>query len=240
MDFYQSLAEYYDEIFPLKEEQKRFLHDYVKRESLSAVLDVGCGTGTFALELSLNGVKVLGVDLSEKMIEISKRKAREKGSRAVFTVADMRDLDDLHEQFDGIVCLGNTLAHVFGECELKQVFTQFRDKGSRLLLQTVNYDRILAGQIEEFPTIKTSNLIFSRFYSHRSDGRIDFLMKIEFLNSKELVSEVNLLFPLKVDTLKSALLDTGWEVFALWGNFNQAPWTLDSPATIIEAKRIPR
>lgn len=240
MDFYQTLSEYYDEIFPLKGAQKAFLHDYLKRESLSSVLDIGCGTGTFALELSQNGVNVLGVDLSEEMVEISKRKAMEEKSTALFSVADMQDLSGIKEQFDGIVCLGNTLAHVFGECELKQALTQFRDKGSHLLIQTVNYDRILAQQVKELPIIKTSNLIFYRFYTYRADGRIDFSMKIEFPDTNEVVSGVNLLFPLKCNTLKGALLDTGWEISGLWGNFDKDPWTKDSPATVLEAKRIPR
>lgn len=241
MDFYQALSEYYDEIFPLKEAQKTFLYDYLKRESLSSVLDIGCGTGTIALVLSFNGINVHAVDLSEEMVKICKMKAQEKRSSAVFSVEDMRDLSDIQEQFDGIVCLGNTLAHVFGECELKQVLTQFRDKGSRLLIQTVNYDRMLAKQIKELPIIKTSNLIFYRFYTYRPDGRIDFSMKIEFLNSsKEVVSGVNLLFPLKYNVLKGALLDTGWEISALWGSYNKEIWTNDSSATVIEARRIPR
>ncbi|MDP4126147.1 MAG: class I SAM-dependent methyltransferase [Bacillota bacterium] len=240
MDFYRALSEYYDEIFPLKKVQKEFLQDYIKRESLSSILDIGCGTGTFALELSQNGVNVLGVDLSEEMVEISKRKALEKDSIASFSVADMRDLSDIKEQFDGIVCLGNTLAHVLGENDLKQVLTQFRDRGNHLLLQIVNYDRILAKQVKELPIIKTSNLTFYRSYMYRLDGRIDFSMKIEFPDTNEVVSGVNLLFPLKLDILKSALLDTGWEISGIWGNFDHEPWTKDSPATVIEAKCVSR
>jgi 2-polyprenyl-3-methyl-5-hydroxy-6-metoxy-1,4-benzoquinol methylase len=238
MDFYQALSEYYDEIFPLKEAQRTFLNDYLKRESLSSVLDIGCGTGTFALELSFRGAKVLGIDLSDKMVEISKKKAQEKENTAEFTVGDMRDLSGIQEQFDGIVCLGNTLAHVFGECELKQVLAQFRDKGSYLLIQTVNYDRILANHVKELPIIKTANLIFYRFYNYRPDNRIDFSMKIELLNTHEVLSGVNMLFPLKLNILKTALLDTGWEISNLWGNFNKETWTIDSTATVIEAKRI--
>lgn len=243
MDFYRALSEYYDEIFPLKEAQKNFLHDYLRQESLTSVLDIGCGTGTFALELSKTGVHVRGVDLSEEMIEISRKKAQEAGSTARFSLADMRDLGSIEEQFDGIVCLGNTLAHVSGEIELKQVLTQFREKGTHLIVQIVNYDRILAkqvGAIHELPLlpiIKTSHLIFSRFYTQRPDGKLDFAMKIEFPDTRQSVSGVNLLYPIKCDILKKALLETGWEVSGLWGNFAREPWTEDSPATVLSAKR---
>lgn len=239
MDFYRALSEYYDEIFPLKGAQKTFLHDYLNRESLTSVLDIGCGAGTFALELSQTGIRVLGVDLSEEMIEISRKKAQETGSTASFSLADMRELGSIKEQFDGIVCIGNTLAHVSGEIELKQVLTQFWEKGTHLLLQTVNYDRILAKQVKELPIIKTEHLIFYRFYTHRPDGKLDFAMKIEFPDTRQGVSGVNLLFPMKCDILKKALNETGWEVSGLWGNFDKEPWTEDSPATVLAAKRIP-
>ncbi|KUO75770.1 MAG: methyltransferase [Desulfosporosinus sp. BRH_c37] len=239
MDFYRALSEYYDEIFPLKGAQKTFLHDYLNQESLRSVLDIGCGTGTLALELSQIGIRVLGVDLSEEMIEISRKKAHETGSTASFSLADMRDLGSITELFDGIVCLGNTLAHVSGEDELRKVLTQFREKGTHLLLQTVNYDRIIAKQVKELPIIKTSHLIFYRFYTYRPDGKLDFAMKIEFPGTRAGVSGVNLLFPIKSDLLKKALLETGWEVSELWGNFAKEPWTEDSPATVLSAKRIP-
>jgi len=201
---------------------------------------IRAGTGTFALETSNTGVRVLGVDLSEEMVEISNKKAKEIGSTASFSLADMRDLSSINEEFDGVFCLGNTLAHVSGEIELKEVLAQFGEKGTHLLLQTVNYDRILAKQVQELPIIKTSHLTFYRHYTYRSDGLLDFTMKIEFPDTKQVVSGVNLLFPIKCDILKKALLETGWEVSGLWGNFDKEPWTEDSPATVLSAKHIPR
>lgn len=238
MDFYRALSEHYDEIFPLREPQKTFLHNYLKQESLTSILDIGCGTGTFALEIGQAGVRVLGVDLSDEMIEISKKKAQERGSSSSFAIADMRDLSNIQEKFEGVVCLGNTLAHVSGEIELSQVLTQFAEKGTHLLLQTVNYDRILAKQVKELPTIKTPHLTFYRFYTYRSDGKIDFSMQIEFSDMKQVISGVNILFPVTGAILKKALLETGWEVSGQWGNFDKATWTEDSPATVIEAKLV--
>lgn len=236
MNFYRSLSEHYDKLFPLKGPQKVFLHDYLKQESLTSVLDIGCGTGTYALEISQQGARVHGVDLSDEMIEISQKKAQESRSSATFSVEDMRDLSGIKQQFDGIVCIGNTLAHVSGELELKQVFAQFREKGTHLLLQIVNYDRILAKQVTELPIIRTDNLIFYRYYSHRPDGNIEFSMKIEFPDTSQIVSGVNLLYPITSDCLRKGLLESGWKLVDQWGSFDKAPWTDDSPATIVSAK----
>ena len=237
MDFYRALSQHYDEIFPLKGPQKTFLHDYVKQEALTSVLDIGCGTGTFALEISQAGVRVHGIDLSDEMIEISKKKAQELGSTATFSLADMGDLSGINENYGGVLCLGNTLAHVSGENELKKVLAQFGEKGTHLLVQTVNYDRMLAKQVQEFPLVKTPHLTFQRHYTYRVDGLIDFTMKIEFPATSEGVSGTNLLFPIKCENLKKAMLETGWEVSGQWGNFDKATWNEDSPATVLEAKR---
>lgn len=238
MDFYDALSAHYDQLFPLKGPQKIFLHDYLKQEALTSVLDIGCGTGTYALEISQIGALVHGVDLSDEMVEISRRKAQANKSSATFSVANMLDLRGIKEHFDGIVCLGNTLAHVSGENELKQVVEQFRQKGTHLLIQIVNYDRILAKHVKELPIIRTDNLIFYRFYTPRPDGIIEFSMKLEFPDTSQILSGVNLLYPIKNDVLRKALSESGWNVVEQWGDFEKAPWTIDSPATILSANAI--
>lgn len=238
MDFYHVLSMYYDDIFPLREPQRRFLHAYLEQEQLSSLLDVGCGTGTMALEASTSGTEVVGVDLSPDMIEIARNKARERLSSASFEIADMRDLSHIPKTFDSIFCLGNTLAHVSDVSELHRVFTQFRKKGSRLLLQTVNYDRVLARHIEALPIIQTPHLTFYRYYTHRVDGKIDFFMKIELPNDQPVISGVNLLLPVTSTLLKTGLQETGWVLTGIWGNFENDPWSVDSPATVMAAKRI--
>lgn len=62
------------------------------------VLDVGCGTGHKTVFLVKNGLKVIGIDFSEKMIEIAKRQVE----GAEFRVMDMWKVDQMSESFDGI------------------------------------------------------------------------------------------------------------------------------------------
>ena len=62
------------------------------------VLDVGCGAGTKSKYLLKNGLQVIGIDFSEKMIEI----ARKEIPQGKFFVMDINDVDKLRENFDGI------------------------------------------------------------------------------------------------------------------------------------------
>lgn len=55
--------------------QKRLFNEIVKIKRNFKVLDVGCGVGRWSLWLAPQGERVVGVDVSPKMIEIAKKRA---------------------------------------------------------------------------------------------------------------------------------------------------------------------
>jgi ubiquinone/menaquinone biosynthesis C-methylase UbiE len=79
------------------------------------VIDIGCGTGENALELSSRGFDVLGVDASPRAIEMAKTKASERGLSAKFLVADALSLEALDRRFRTALDCG--LFHVFEDLE---------------------------------------------------------------------------------------------------------------------------
>lgn len=52
------------------------------------VLDLSCGTGNYALALAHQGLRVVGVDLSEPMLRLGQAKARQAGVGVAFVRAD--------------------------------------------------------------------------------------------------------------------------------------------------------
>jgi SAM-dependent methyltransferase len=76
------------------------------------LLDAGCGSGTLALDLAARGHQVTGIDLSEGMIEIARRKDAE--GRVRWARADIAALEDadLGGPFDAIVCVADILCHL--------------------------------------------------------------------------------------------------------------------------------
>lgn len=59
-----------------------------------AVLDLGCGTGRFTFLLEkLQTRKITGMDISQNMLDIAKRKAAERNSQAEFIKGNVSDLD---------------------------------------------------------------------------------------------------------------------------------------------------
>jgi SAM-dependent methyltransferase len=80
-----------------------------------AVLDAGCGTGENALHVASLGVTVLGVDVAETALAMAREKAKLRGIKVDFTVADAFQLERLGRSFDTVLDCG--LFHTFNADE---------------------------------------------------------------------------------------------------------------------------
>ncbi|MBI2050740.1 MAG: class I SAM-dependent methyltransferase [Parcubacteria group bacterium] len=88
-----------------------------------SVLDVGCGAGVKSKYLSEKGLCVLGIDFSDKLIEIAKRDV----PGVEFLVIDMKDAGTLEREFDGIFSQASLL-HI----PKKEVIAVLKGLASRL------------------------------------------------------------------------------------------------------------
>jgi SAM-dependent methyltransferase len=73
----------------------------------ASVLDVGCGTAMTPCYLAQSvGCRVIGVDISKRMIAWSRRRAQRArlDDRVTFTVADAQNLPFANRTFDAVIC----------------------------------------------------------------------------------------------------------------------------------------
>jgi SAM-dependent methyltransferase len=89
-----------------------FLIDALELAPGSRVLDVGCGPGRHSLELARRGVTVLGLDISQRFVDLANEAATREGLvGASFVRADARDLESAGvalgggDPFDAAICL---------------------------------------------------------------------------------------------------------------------------------------
>lgn len=70
--------------------------DFIEKEAgynkSFRMLDIGCGTGRHSIELAKRGYTVVGIDLSESMLERAKEKAANENVKIDFIQADARHL----------------------------------------------------------------------------------------------------------------------------------------------------
>ncbi|MGD9852802.1 MAG: methyltransferase domain-containing protein [Nitrospirales bacterium] len=119
----------------------------LKERGVRRVLDVATGTGFHSIRLLRAGFDVISADGSPEMLA----QAFENGRRAGFIMrtihADWRWLSrDIHNKYDAVICLGNSLTHLFSEQDRRKALAEFYaalNHDGVLILDQRNYDGIL-------------------------------------------------------------------------------------------------
>lgn len=83
--------------------EKEAIWAYLEPRAGMTVLDVGCGTGNYTLELARAGVKATGVDISSGMLARAKAKAVAEGLAVEFIQADAVKLPFPDHCFDAVI-----------------------------------------------------------------------------------------------------------------------------------------
>lgn len=81
-----------------------FLEQELNFDKSFKILDVGCGTGRHAIEMTKRGYQVTGVDLSENQLSRARKKAAQAGLNIDFQKQDARKLP-FNEEFDVAIML---------------------------------------------------------------------------------------------------------------------------------------
>lgn len=246
MGFYEQISKYYDYIFPVGQAQLDFIRQAAGSPPVR-ILDVACGSGGYAAELSKAGYAVTAVDIDEKMVEKAKEKILSGKLSADILRCDMKELEErLYPGFGCIFCIGNSIVHLDSRDEILEVLRQMHalmEKGGTLILQIINYDRILKYKIDELPPVVNEdiNLEFIRKYELSEDGKhIDFNTtltvdengeKIEYKNSVKLL-------PLESRIMHELLEKAGFSNIEFFGDFKYSVYDENSFMLVVKARRI--
>jgi SAM-dependent methyltransferase len=95
------------------EQEVDFLIDVLSLAPGDRVLDVGCGPGRHAHALARRGLAVVGVDISERFVELARRDAP-AGADATFEAGDARALP-YEGEFDAVISLCQGAFGLVGE-----------------------------------------------------------------------------------------------------------------------------
>ncbi|SDZ09630.1 Methyltransferase domain-containing protein [Evansella caseinilytica] len=239
MSFYEQLSQVYDDVFPINETTFRFLREGLGNEA--KILDVACGTGGYSVLLSGAGHRVYGIDQDAGMIE----KATAKGAAVTFLQEDMVRSKELFagERFDLIYCIGNSFVHLKDRQEMKQLIQDWYDMLSEhgsLIIQTVNYQRILKNNITSLPMIhrEAKGITFDRQYDiNRDEGTVGFKTELTVTNEAGTVSYKNCvpLIPVEIEELNGWITAAGFRKTEVFGDYLKGEYREDSPAAIVKA-----
>lgn len=249
---YYAFPEWYDRVGHGLPGEVEFYVD-LARACRGAVLELGCGTGRITLPLAEAGCEVVAVDLSEPMLERARRKAAAAGlgGRIEWRQADMRRLTDkrrfnlviapyrtfLHNltEHDQAACLASVrrllspegrfafnvfvpdtahIARAYGEAVLENRFVDAENGHEILEWESAEWDpglqRLYSRQI---------------FEEVDADGRT--------LARQHMAVEVSYIHPREAQWM---LLANGFEIEALYGDFEGAPFGPDAEELVVIAR----
>jgi|LakMenE18May11ns_1017448.scaffolds.fasta_scaffold9813002_2 SAM-dependent methyltransferase len=119
IDTYEKTADLYNSLYP--DVNKDNIDFFIDKLNGDNILDIGCGSGRDTEYFVNKGLDVVGIDLSDRFIEISKSKV----PNVKFIKMDMRNMDFSLDSFDGIWSMASLL-HI-PKIEIKDTIIKFRE-----------------------------------------------------------------------------------------------------------------
>lgn len=150
-----------------------FICRCLPRPEFQAILDICCGIGRHARELSARGYSVVGVDRDDQAITA----ARELDGGPDYIHADIREYQPVPIKMDGVIVMGQSFGH-FDESTndsiLFRLASGVRDRG-RVILDLWNPDFFAAHQGErELKTPRGNVRELKRFDGERLFVQLDY------------------------------------------------------------------
>ncbi len=149
MTSYDVFAPFYDRVMGDRGGEGAYLRELIQKHHPDAatVLELACGTGAI-LEQLRGRYDVYGLDASRSMLDVAAQKIR----RDRLFREDMTRFD-LHETFDVVLCVFDSINHLAGFAEWEAVFDRalehLTDRG--IFIFDVNTERKLAAFASEPP-----------------------------------------------------------------------------------------
>jgi SAM-dependent methyltransferase len=229
------------------EREAPFLREVLAGAPLRRLLDLGCGTGEHARFLDAEGFAVTGVDASDAQLA----QAREAGPGPEFVKGDLAELGAaVTGPFGAAISLGNGLPHLHAP-EMERFLDHLAGllaPGAPVLLQVLNYDRILDAGVTSLPLNvredEGERVVFLRLMDPRPDGTVLFNPTtlrwrpgaeppVEVVAGKNVV-----LKGWRRRELEAALAAAGFRVEEVFGGMRREAWDAASSSdTVVLARR---
>jgi 2-polyprenyl-3-methyl-5-hydroxy-6-metoxy-1,4-benzoquinol methylase len=242
VSIYEGIAPYYDKIFPLRPARLDYVRALCAHRG-ARVLDIGCATGSLALELGREGHVVTGIDLDGAMIALASERARVERIAAGFHALDMLALGAWFAPgtFDLALCLGNTIVHLPDRDAVRTFLRNLAGllgQGARIVVQLLNYSRVVAGLAKPLPAIETADVSFVR--SGRYDApahRVIFSTALTLKATGEKRTEETTLYPLEAEELVGLLPGSGMSPRVWHADYSGRPFAPDDESYIVQLQR---
>ncbi|MFI3329960.1 MAG: class I SAM-dependent methyltransferase [bacterium] len=184
MNEYQYFSMLYDE---LTEDMDYTPWINIVNEYKGTLLDVGCGSGTLLGTLKQIGYECVGLDLSQSMIDIAKKKFVMNHLDIELYVDNMLTFN-LNKKFDIITCFFDTLNHLSSEKEIIKSLNNMNNhlnNNGHIIIDLFTREKMIDIDNEEF--IFDEYTYYAKWKMHSTSTQI--IHNLEFVVGEQTIKE---------------------------------------------------
>jgi len=222
-EYVKSFVEKWDELIDWESRWKSegdFFIEQLRSRGVKRIFDVATGTGFHSVRLLEAGFEVTSADGNPQMLAMAFANGRKRGHILRTVQADWRWINEtIHEQFDAVICLGNSFTHLFTEHDRRKALAEFYatlNSDGILILDQRNYDSILDEGFSTKHKYYYCGDEVSAEPEHVDDGLARF--RYQFPDGSEY--HLNM-FPLRKKYTRRLMHEVGFQHIETYGDFQE-------------------
>jgi len=138
---YKKIIDKQSEIYDRKRVEDYFLRTSKVFKKLipqgKSVIEIGSGTGLYVLDFIKHNRDAIGIDYSQKMVDISKRNAKKEKINCKFILADAEKKLPFKRKFDFALLIGNW-EYFEKPVKVLENISQILNKDGKIIISTLN------------------------------------------------------------------------------------------------------
>jgi SAM-dependent methyltransferase len=190
------------------------------RRSGGPVLELAVGTGRIAVPIAASGIPVVGVDLSEGMLQVARERAEAAGAELDLRYGDMRD-PPIEGTFPLVLVPFRSMLHMESDADRRSVLRAIKrhlDPAGRLIFD------VFAPAADDIADTHGRWVERERGIWERADWNEETRTLVLRVRDATAESEMSLAW-LSMPEWRRLLAEEGYEVDSLYGWFDRSPWT---------------
>jgi SAM-dependent methyltransferase len=215
-----------------------FIQKQLQLEAGAKILDVPCGNGRLAIELTARGFNLTGVDLAAEFIAEAMSASVERKLEIEWHNREMRDLPWTAE-FDGAFCFGNSFGYLDDEANVAflQTLTGTLKPGARFVLDAPAIAECLLPAFQERKWIEVAGITFlsSARYDYEQ-GRL--FTEYSFIRDGKTEKRPASQRIYTYHELSGLLTNAGFEIVASFSSLNDEPFRLGARRLLLVVSKI--
>ena len=239
-----SRADWYDKTINWSARLKReipVLIDVLGPPSGGGIIDAGCGSGRQACALVERGYRAVGADASDEMLQLARAHARAASLEIEFVRTPFATLEQhVGGGFDGLYCLGNSLAAAGTEDGVKEAVHQFGRclrPGGRMFIQIINFPLMRT----ETPCVRGPRVVtvdgveyVSMRLFHFTEDSVQITNITCFKDTTwRYRTHTGTLYPVTLDQLREWCDSSGLQIDEVYGGYAGEPFDAESSTDLI-------